>query len=64
MKTDTTPRLVSNRDMGTVLLAGGRRARPDQDYEEIQSLPYIKQAMEEHTQDIISKRGKGLLDGE
>ena len=64
LKTDTSPHLVSNRDMGTVLLAGGRRARPDMDYEEIKSLPYIKQAMEEHTQDITGKRGKGLLEND
>lgn len=62
IKTDSQPRLVTNRDMGTVLLTGGRRARPDLDYEEIRSLPYIQQAMEEHTGDITSSSGKGLLD--
>lgn len=64
LKTDTTPKLVSNRDMGTVLLTGGRRARPDMDYEEIKSLPYIKLAMEEHAGDITEKRGRTLLDNE
>lgn len=64
IKTDSTPRLITNRDMGTVLLSGGRRARPDLDYEEIQSLPYIKQAMEEqHTSDITGGK-KSLLDND
>lgn len=60
IKTDTTPRLVVNRELGTVIVDGGRVARRDLDYEEIKELPFIRTAMEENVKDITE--GKSILD--
>ena len=60
IKTDTRPRLVANRDTGTVVLSGGRLARRDLDYEEIKELPFVSQAMGDAPKDIT--RGKSLVD--
>jgi len=60
IKSDSTPRLVVNRDVGTVILSGGRRARRDMDYEEIKDLPFMSYALEEQTRDITA--GKSILD--
>ena len=60
IKTDTTPRLVVNKELGTVIVDGGRAARRDLDYEEIKDLPFIATAMEENINDITE--GKSILD--
>ena len=60
IKTDTRPRLVVNRDTGTVVLSGGRLARRDLDYEEIKELPFVSQAMNDGPKDIT--RGKSIID--
>ena len=60
IKTDSRPRLVVNRDTGTVVLSGGRLARRDLDYEEIKELPFVSQAMGDAPRDIT--RGKSLID--
>lgn len=60
IKTDTTPRLVVNKELGTVIVDGGRVARRDLDYEEIKDLPFIATAMEENVKDITE--GKSILD--
>ena len=60
IKTNTTPRLVVNRELGTVIVDGGRAARRDLDYEEIKELPFIRTAMEENVKDITE--GKSILD--
>ena len=60
IKSDTTPRLVVNKDVGTVVLSGGRRARRDLDYEEIKDLPFIATAMDENLKDITD--GKSIID--
>ncbi len=60
MKSDTTPRLVVNKDLGTVVLNGGRSARRDLDYEEIKDLPFIASAMDENLKDITE--GKSIID--
>ena len=60
IKSDTTPRLVINRDVGTVVLSGGRRARRDMDYEEIKDLPFVTYAMDDQTKDITA--GKSIID--
>ncbi len=60
IKSDTTPRLVVNKDLGTVVLNGGRGARRDLDYEEIKDLPFISSAMDENMKDITE--GKSIID--
>ncbi len=60
IKTDTTPSLVVNKELGTVVLDGGRPARRDLDYEEIKELPFISGAMDENMKDITE--GVGILD--
>ncbi|MBO4630999.1 MAG: hypothetical protein J5858_03665 [Lentisphaeria bacterium] len=60
IKTTTTPRLVANRDIGTVVLDGGRPARRDMDYEEIKDLPFMAQAMGGGDRDITE--GKSIID--
>ena len=49
-----------NRELGTVIVDGGRVARRDLDYEEIKELPFIRTAMEENVKDITE--GKSILD--
>jgi len=46
VKTSTTPYLVSNPANGSVFVDGGRIARKDVDYEEIEELPIIDDAVE------------------
>ena len=60
IKSDTTPRLVVNKDLGTVILSGGRGARRDLDYEELKDLPFIANAMDENLKDITE--GKSIID--
>ena len=60
IKTATTPRLVVNKDIGTVVLDGGRPARRDLDYEEIKDLPFVARAMAGHEKDITA--GKSIID--
>ncbi|MBO4647308.1 MAG: hypothetical protein J5806_04050 [Lentisphaeria bacterium] len=60
IKSNTTPRLVTNQDVGTVVLSGGRPARRDMDYEEIKDLPFVSTIMDGPNNDITS--GKSLLD--
>jgi len=60
IKSNTTPRLVTNQDLGTVVLSGGRPARRDLDYEEIKDLPFVSNLMDGQTNDITS--GKSLFD--
>ncbi len=60
IKSETTPRLVVNKDLGTVVLSGGRAARRDLDYEEIKDLPFIANAMDENLKDITE--GKSIID--
>ncbi|MBQ9335781.1 MAG: hypothetical protein IJS14_00600 [Lentisphaeria bacterium] len=60
VKSDSRPRLVVNRDTGTVVLSGGRLARRDLDYEEIKELPFVSQAMNDAPKDIT--RGKSIID--
>lgn len=60
IKSDTTPRLVVNKDVGTVVLNGGRAARRDMDYEEIKDLPFVAHAMNDQTRDITA--GKSIID--
>lgn len=60
IKSDSTPRLVVNRDVGTVVLSGGRRARRDMDYEEIKDLPFITSAMGDQIKDVTA--GKSIID--
>ena len=59
VRTDTAPRLVTNHDVGTVVLSGGRPARPDLDYEEIESLPFASNAIKGGKD---KKPARGLLD--
>ena len=60
IKSNTTPRLVTNQDLGTVVLSGGRPARRDLDYEEIKELPFVSNLMDGQPNDVTS--GKSLLD--
>ena len=60
IKTDTRPRLIVNRDTGTIVLSGGRLARRDLDYEEVKELPFVSQVMNDPAKDIT--RGKSILD--
>ena len=60
IKSDSTPRLVVNRDVGTVVLSGGRRARRDMDYEENKDLPFMPYALDGQTRDVTN--GKSILD--
>lgn len=60
IKSGTYPRLEVNRDLGTITLTGGRRARKDRDYEEIKDLPFLSGALEERSRDITG--GKSIID--
>lgn len=60
IKSTTTPHLVVNKDVGTVVLSGGRLARRDLDYEEIKELPFVSRAMNNPTRDITG--GKSIID--
>ena len=42
IKTSTTPSLIVNHKTGSVMVAGGREARKDVDYEEIKDLPFFE----------------------
>lgn len=60
IKSTTTPHLVVNKDVGTVVLSGGRPARRDLDYEEIKELPFVSSAMNDPSRDITG--GKSIID--
>ena len=60
IKSNTTPHLVVNKDIGTVMLTGGRPARRDLDYEEIKDLPFVSRAMNDPSRDITG--GKSIID--
>lgn len=46
IKTNTTPSIVVDKTDGAVVVAGGRVARKDTDYEEIKDLPFMDQAVD------------------
>lgn len=58
IKTDTHPELVVNRELGTVLLQGGRKANPETDYEEVKDIPFLHGFLEDGKKSIT---GKGSL---
>ena len=60
IKTDTTPELLVNRELGTVLLRGGRKANPETDYEEIKDIPFTHGFLESGKKSVT--RGRSLLD--
>ena len=60
IKSNTTPHLVVNKDIGTVMLSGGRPARRDLDYEELKELPFVSTAMNDPSRDITG--GKSIID--
>ena len=60
IKSGSTPHLVVNKDVGTVVLSGGRTARRDLDYEEIKDLPFVSNALTDPNKDITS--GKSIID--
>ena len=62
IKSDSSPRLIVNKDVGTVVLSGGRRARRDLDYEEIKDLPFVSNALDENLKDITE--GKSIVDAD
>ena len=61
IKSNSSPRLVVNKDIGTVVLSGGRPARRDLDYDEIKDLPFVASAMADQTRDITAGQ-KSILD--
>lgn len=60
IRSNTTPYLAVNKDVGTVVLSGGRPARRDLDYEEIKELPFVSRAMNDPSRDITG--GKSIID--
>jgi len=60
IKSGTTPHLSVNKDVGTVVLIGGRPARRDLDYEEIKGLPFVSRALNDPSRDITG--GKSIID--
>lgn len=60
IKSGSAPHLVVNKDVGTVVLSGGRAARRDLDYEEIKELPFVSNALVDPNRDITS--GKSIID--
>lgn len=60
IKSGSAPHLVVNKDVGTVVLSGGRTARRDLDYEEIKELPFVSNALTDSDRDITS--GKSIID--
>lgn len=60
IKSGSTPHLVVNKDVGTVVLSGGRPARRDMDYEEIKDLPFVSNALNDPSRDITN--GKSIID--
>lgn len=52
LKTRTVPRLAINRELGTIVLTGGRKALKDKDYEEIRNVPFIKGIFENKNRPI------------
>lgn len=54
LKTNSTPRLAINRELGTVVLTGGRKALKDKDYEEIKDIPFIKGVFENDKRSLRS----------
>lgn len=55
LKTRTVPRLAINRELGTVVLSGGRKAQKDRDYEEIRDIPFIKGVFESKKRSVRQK---------
>lgn len=60
IKSGSSPHLVVNKDVGTVVLSGGRPARRDLDYEEIKELPFVSNALPDPNRDVTS--GKSIID--
>ena len=60
IKSGSAPHLVVNKDVGTVVLSGGRTARRDLDYEEIKELPFVSNALPDPNRDVTS--GKSIID--
>ena len=61
LKTRTVPRLAINRELGTIVLTGGRKALKDKDYEEIRNIPFIK-GLFENKHRPIRPRSSTLFD--
>ena len=55
LKTTTSPRLAINKELGTVVLTGGRSALKDKDYEEIKDIPFIKGVFENEKRSLRTK---------
>lgn len=55
LKTASTPRLAINKELGTVVLTGGRTALKDKDYEEIKDIPFIRGVFENDKRSLRTK---------
>lgn len=60
IKTDTFPDLAVNKELGTVLLRGGRKANPETDYEEVRDIPFTHGFLDAGKKSITG--GRSLLD--
>ena len=61
LKTETAPTLAINRELGTVVLTGGRKAVKDKDYETIKDIPFLKGVFE--SEKALQSGGGTLFDG-
>ncbi len=55
MKTDRPPRLVLDKDTGIVKVVGGREARKDVDYEEIQDIQFLEDMRDPKKSSILDE---------